>query len=224
MSATDPVIADPACAEAWQDGLDLLAVVAGLKPVCLVGRGAGDEAWCATLRTAANGAALTVIEDAPWEPEGDLPKWYLEATARRRARSKVLYICRDDAIAAQVKTLSAQGRISVDAEARLLGYPCCCVAQHHARTLAYEHLLAQRTERLTRGDQARMMRLVEAGVEPMPATRAEWDEVVALTRIAPAPGTSVNMCDACARDPASPAMRLAADYARLAWRLRYPAL
>src|ERR1700689_2682266 len=127
MSATDPVIADPACAEAWQDGLALLAVVAGLKPVCLVGRGAGDEAWGAALRTAANGAALTAVDDTPWEPEGDLPKWYLEATARRRARRNVLYICRDDATAARVKALSTQGRVSVDAEARLLGYPRGCV-------------------------------------------------------------------------------------------------
>jgi len=221
MRATDPVIADPACAEARQDGLDLLAVVAGLKPVCLVGRGVGDDAWCATLRAAANGEGLITVEATPWEPEGDLPGWYREATARRRARRNCLYFCRNEGIAVQVKVLSARGRVSADAEAWLLGYPRCCVAQHHERTLAYEHLLAQRTERLSRGDQARMIRLVETGVEPIPATRAEWDEVVALTLIAPARGTSVNMCDECARDPASPAMRLAADYARLAQRLRY---
>jgi hypothetical protein len=224
MNATQSALAPPACAEAWQDGLDLLAVVAGMKPVCLVGRGNGDEAWCAALRTAADGAALTTIEAAPWEPTGDLPEWYREATSRRRARRKVLYFCRDGAIAERVAALSARGRVSVDAETWLLGYPRCCVEQHHRRALAYERLLAQRTERLCRGDPARMMRLVEARVEPMPATRAEWDEVVRLTRIALAPGTSVNMCEACASDPMSPAMRLAEAYAKLAQRLRYPAL
>ena len=40
-------------AAAWQDGLDLLAVMAALKPVCVIGRGARDEGWIATVRAIA---------------------------------------------------------------------------------------------------------------------------------------------------------------------------
>ncbi|HUB94388.1 MAG TPA: hypothetical protein VL993_00635 [Stellaceae bacterium] len=210
--------------QAWQDGLDLIAVFAGLKPVCLVGRGGGDEAWCETLRGVAVAADIDIVEAGPWEPEGDLPAWYLDATVRRRAKRKILYFCRDEAVAKRVRTASAQGRISVDTEAALLGYPRCCVAQHHERTLTYERLLARRTERIAKDDPARMTRLIEAGVEPIPETHAEWEEVRALTRITQAEGTSVNMCDACAADPASPAMKLVEAYATLARRARYRAL
>jgi hypothetical protein len=210
-------------AAAWQDGLDLLAVIAGLKPVCLVGRGWGDDAWRAAVRAVARDAALPAIDAQPWEPAGNLPDWYREATTRRRARHGVLYLCRDDAMAHRVAALSARGRVPVEAEASVLGYPSCCVGQHHARSLEYERLLAERTARLARGDRARMMRLVETGTEPGPTTRAEWEQIETLTRIAPAPSTSVNMCDPCARDPASPALRLARAYAGLAERAGYPA-
>jgi hypothetical protein len=227
MSATPASINNEsraALAQAWQEGLDLIAVFAGLKPVCLLGRSAGDEGWCDTLRRAASGASMTVIEAAPWEPEGELPYWYLAATARRRARRQVLFFCRDERLAQRVAAASAAGRVSVETEAVLLGYPQCCVAQHHERTLAYERLLAARTERIARGDRERMTRLIETGVEPMPASHAEWEEVRTLTKVKPAWGTSVNMCDACAADQASPAMRLVEAYEKLARRVRYAPL
>ena len=209
---------------AWQDGLDLLATIAGMKPVCLIGRGFADPAWHAALRRVADDTGLPALEAAPWFPAaepGFLPDWYAAASARRNA-APVIYICRDDTTRERAAALSAEGRIAAADEAALLGYPLCCVAQHHERALGFERLAAAMLERLAGGDRARMERLAEAGVEPLPATDAEWQQYARLMAIHPSSGTSVNPCDACAADPASAAARLAQRYHRLAVAAGYP--
>ena len=208
----------------WQDGLDLLATIAGLKPVCLVGRGFADAAWGAALHRVAAEAGLPVLEAAPWFPSaepGFLPDWYVAAAARRRA-SPVTYLCRDAATRDSAAVLSAQGRVAPADEAALLGYPLCCVEQHHRRALEFERLVAEMIERLAHGDRAHMARLAEAGVEPLPATEEEWQRHESLAAVHPSRGTSVNPCDACAADPASAATQLAHRYARLAATAGYP--
>jgi hypothetical protein len=209
----------------WQDGLDLLAVIAGLKPLCLIGRGLAAPAWRAALTEIAAASGLALLDGATWDPwaaPGLLPDWYLAATARRRAAREVLYICADAAIGERAAALCAQGRVAAADEAALLGYPPCCVAQHHRHALDLECLIAAGTERIAQGDRGRMAHLVEAGVEPMPATEAEWQRRADLTAIAPASDTSVNMCGACAGDRGSAAALLTRRYRALAAAALYP--
>jgi hypothetical protein len=210
----------------WQDGLDLLAVMAGLKPLCLLGRGDGDAMWTDALGEAASCADLTAIAASPWEPddaEDPLPRWYRDATARRRARRTVLYLCRDDATLDAVAALSRKGRVTADEEAVLLGYPRCCVEQHHRQAVGFAHLTAAMAARAAAGDRARMVRMIEAGAAPMPASSEEWERYRALTAIAPSRWTSVNLCRSCAGGGDGPARRLERAYERLAARAGYPA-
>ncbi len=209
---------------AWQDGLDLLATIAGLKPLCLVGRGFHERGWTAALLHVAVTASLSVLEAAPWFPEAEpdfFPDWYVAASARRSA-APVTYICRDDATRLRAASLSSRGRVSDADEAAMLGYPLCCVAQHHQRTLAFERIVIEMVQRVTQGDRERMARLVEAGTEPLPATQEEWQRHANFTAITPSPSTSVNMCDACAADRMSPAASLSRRYADLAAASGYP--
>jgi hypothetical protein len=211
---------------AWQDGLDLLAVIAGLKPVCAIGRGAQYDAWVATLSTVAKDAGLPATEAAPWDPEAAdvrLPDWYLTATARRRESHHVLYIGRDGAAAREVARLSTKGRVDVAEEAALLGYPPCCVAEQHSRTLDLERLVAEMTERVAQGDRERMIRMIAAGAAPLPLTRQDWERYSAAVATRPAASTSVNMCGACAADRDSPAQMLSRRYGALAALACYPA-
>ena len=212
-------------ATAWQDGLDLLAVAAGLKRVCVIGRGARNQAWVAALRTVADHARLPMIEAAAWDPEptdGQLPQWYLAATAQRRANRNALYIVCDEPTARNVGELATKGRVGAAEEAALLGYPPCCVAEQHARTLALEDLVAEMTERVAQSDAGRMMRMIEAGAAPLPVTRQDWDRYSAATAITPAAGTSVNMCSACAANDDSPAHALSRRYRTLSALAQYP--
>jgi hypothetical protein len=209
---------------AWQDGLDLLATIAGLKPLCRIGHGFAEPGWSEALRRVAAESALPVLEAAPWFPAaepGVLPDWYVAAAARRRA-APVIYICGDEATRQRAAALSSRGRVAVADEAALLGYPPCCVAQHHRRALAFERLVSEMIERVAHGDRGHRTRLVEAGIEPLPATDDEWRRHASLTAINPSPGTSVNMCDACAADPASEAASLSRRYRHLAAAVFYP--
>lgn len=210
---------------AWQDGLDLLAVLAGMKPLCLVGRGLDDRAWTAALRRLAGGLGLPVSEGPPWEPAappGLLPDWYLAATARRRARQRVLYICGGEETRTAVGALCRRGRVAAADEARLLGYPPCCVAQHHRQALLCERLAVDLAVRVAGTDAVRLARLAETGALPLPSSREDRERHAAATAILPSPYTSVNACSACAADGGSPAAALSRRYRALAAGIGYP--
>jgi hypothetical protein len=212
---------------AWQDGLDLLAVADGLKPVCLLGRGDTDAAWLDAAAALARDLRLSMLTGACWHPatrDAGLPGWYDAALAARRAGETARYIWRDRAHGAAIRRCCAAGRIAPEDEAALLGYPVCCVAQHHAQARALEQLLATWVMRLAGDDTARGQRLVAAGVTPTPQTAGEWRQLEAAGAIAPQPWTSVNRCAACARDPDGPAGRLGRRYRALARGLAYPPL
>ncbi len=199
--------------DAWQDGLDLVAAAAGLKPVALYGRGEGNiEFWRAT----AARFDLAMIEAAPWDPAAPqdfLPAWYLDATASHRARRKILLVAREGKLLARAAALAAKGRVSPAEEAAVLGYPACCVAEHHAAALAVERRIADLVAHAHANDEARRFRLVASGATPF----------VAPPPIAPSRATSVNLCRACAADGRSPARLLERAYEALAARVRYPA-
>jgi hypothetical protein len=197
----------------WQDGLDFLAAAAGLKPAAMFGRGGGAiETW----RALAQKFALPAIEAAPWDaapPENFLPLWYLEAASARRARHKVLLVARDREILARAAELAAHGRFGAAEEAEILGYPHCCVVEHHAAALALERQTAYLLAHAHPGDEARIFFFVASGatpyVPPPPITPSRW--------------TSVNLCRACASSDTSPARALEQAYRALALRLNYPA-
>jgi hypothetical protein len=201
---------------ARQDALDLLAVAAGWKPVCVLGRGVDDPAWLAGAAAVARRLGLTARTDAGWHPApgpDTLPDWYLAATA---PRDRALYLWRDPAVGARVQTLCAHGRVTIADEAALLFYPLCCVAQHHAQALALEQLIVALITRLVGDDLVRGARLVATGATPTPRTDDDWRRWEAAHAIAPEPGTPVNRCAACVTDPHGPAACLGARYRELA--------
>lgn len=203
--------------EAWQDGLDLLGVLAGLKPLCIVGRGARDEGWRDALRATALRSEIPVVDIAPWDVAADLlPAWYLAASARRRASLSVLALCADARVRDAAVSLAARGRVGPAEEAALLGYPRCCVDAHHVRMQALERLTAELTARVARGDEARMMRMIETGAAPLPQSRADWARFAAAASPAPLPFTSIVPCAACAADTDGPAHAIARRHAALA--------
>jgi hypothetical protein len=212
---------------AWQDGLDLLAVAAGLKPVCLLSRGFADPSWLDAATALARDLRLPMLTGACWHPalpDPDFPAWYRAAIAERSVRELALYVWRDAAIGAAVRRLCAAGRVAPADEAVLLGYPACCVAQHHAQALSLERLSVAGLTRLAGDDAARRQRLAAAGVMPAPASADEWRQYESATTIAPQPWTSVNRCTTCARDPDGPAGRLGRRYRDLAEAFAYPPL
>ncbi|MEJ0072157.1 MAG: hypothetical protein WDO24_29440 [Pseudomonadota bacterium] len=178
LAALAAAAAPDAQATAWQDGLDLLAVAAGVKPVCLLGRGAGDADWLDAAGALAGALGLAMLTGACWQPvladDPPWPDWHRAAVAERDAGQHALYIWRDGAIGARVRHLCAEGRVEPRDEAALLGYPSCCVAQHHAQANAVERLTVDWVIRLADGDPARQRRLIAAGVVPTASAAADW--------------------------------------------------
>jgi hypothetical protein len=212
---------------AWQDGLDLLAMASGLKPVCLLGRGDSDDAdWLTAARGVADALGLHMLVGTGWQPAvtgPGFPDWYDGAVAERMANRQVLYIWRDASVGARVARLCAGGRVDPEDEAATLGYPLCCVAQHHAQALTIERLILARVIRLAGGDPVRQRRLIAAGVVPAASSADDHARLAAAGAIAPQPYTSVNRCVGCAADTDGPAARLGERYRALAHALRYPA-
>ena len=217
-------VAPPLDAAAWQDGLDLLAVAAGLKPVCLLGRGDVDGAWLEAARAVAADLGLAAHDGVGWLPEAPptaLPAWYRDATAAHLARAGVVYLYAEPQHGARIAAMPAGARVAAADEAALLGYPPCCVAQDHVQTLALEQLTIAMLARLAGDDIERLSRLVAAGVTPTPREPDEWRRFQAVTAIDPEPFTSVNRCADCTQHADSPARRLGRRYRALADALGY---
>ncbi len=217
--------AGPTSPEEAQEALDFLAVAAGLKPVFVAGRGAGDSGWRDAVGNIAASEGLAVSrgplwEATPWTPpeaRNGIPEWYREGCARQLARRDALYICGSGPDADAVSTVNtAAGRLTIDDEARLLGYPECCVAAHYERAICYHRATMSMLRRLGANDETRMRALFEGGANMAPATQEELDDLDAAFDIRPAPFGSWNMCAKCADDPGSPSARLSARYRKLA--------
>ncbi len=202
-----------------QESLDFLAMVGGLKPVYVLGRGFDRPQWVAGVLGIARELGLAAIEGRLWDaaPLGtEFPDWYRRHTGAELARHTAHYLCGPAAVARKVRRIAATGSLTVAREARLLGYPECCVAAHYRRTLAFHRATLAVLARAAGSQAAEMARLLRDSVPLAPETAAEQAAFDAATAVTPCPFTSLNMCDPCAASAHSPAAELALAYARLA--------
>ena len=203
-----------------QEMLDLLAVLAGLKPVFLLGRGLDDPRWVDGVLSRARAARLHPIEGPFWDatPFGDaVPAWYAENTLATLAGMRAWYVCRAPAAERAIRRVCDEGgRPTIAEEAALLGYPECCVAGHYRRALAYHRAILSVLGRRVGGDEARIQSLLRESDRIEPETEAEKAAFARAAAVVPAPFGSWNMCDACIASAGSPSGRLSIRYRALA--------
>jgi hypothetical protein len=199
-----------------QEMLDFLAMRAGIKPVALIGRGFDDPQWIEGAVAFAQKVGLHVIEGPPWDAgPGDqaAPDWFREHLNSKEPGQN-FYVCRTVADAAAVK--NSFEMLTMDEEARLLGYPPCCVRAHYERDALCNSTFYKMVERAAKGDAAEIKRIVVEDVGVSPETAEEKAAFEEATTFVPAKFTSFHMCDACAADPESPANKLSKKYKVLA--------
>jgi len=204
---------------AGQEMLDFLAMLDGLKPVLLVGRGLDDERWIAGVLGVARSLGLAIVEGGYWAarpPPAGLPAWYVGHVAARLAAGRAWGVTASDAVAAELRALASGDGPDLACEARLLGYPECCVAAHYDRADAWHRLTLAVLGRRAGGDATRMRALIEDGAKIAPETVEEKALYAEATGFATLPFTSWNLCASCVTDPAGPSARLAARYRALA--------
>ena len=119
------------------------------------------------------------------------------------------------ATADELKELAEGARPTVEQEARLLGFPLCCVEAHYAGTIAFEGAVFEMLSRRVDGDEAGIRRLVEGSEPVRPDTDEERALLSGAMSVNPARNTSLNMCEKCAADPDSPGAKLSATYGEL---------
>ena len=186
-----------------QEALDLLSVMAGLKPVMLLGRGYDDTAWIKGVLKVATDAKLHVVEGPFWDASADagagadLPDWYLDHTRRAFAEHRAWYICRARAVADEVAEICETAVITVTQEARLLGYPECCVRGHYVRAADYQRVWLDLLRRRAGGDEEAAIGLLASNEPLEPETDEDRTRLRAAMRTVPVPFTSVNACQSC---------------------------
>jgi len=198
-------------ATAAQEALDFLAMMAGLKPVLMLGRGFTNTQWIKGTLQIAVDHKLHVVEGPYWDAApkpADLPEWYVEHTRAAFEGFRAHYVCKARVIADEVAEMCRTGTSTVADEARLLGYPACCVEAHHARSRDYQIAWLSILEREADSEETEMRRLLADGAPLMPATDDERSRLEAAMKVHAAPFTSVNMCEACAASSDSAARRL----------------
>lgn len=205
---------------AAQEALDFLAMLSGIKPLFLLGRGYNDPDWIDGVLAIAKTQNLQIVEGPYWDAGIDvkaLPEWYLAYVRAAFACRKAWYICRSRAVADEAADICAGViPLTIAREARLLGYPECCVESHYARSRAYQNIWFDILGRAAQNDEAKMRRMLAEGAPLQPETGAGREGLEAAMAVKPCPYTSINMCESCAADPDSPARRLSKRYADLA--------
>jgi hypothetical protein len=198
-----------------QDTLEFAAMLLGTKPVFLLGRGFEDAAWTAGVRRIAQVHRLEVAEDTFWNVDYSklaLPAWYRDL---KSSRETAIYITPSKETASEVRTVSARGWVLPAEEARLLGYPRCCVEGSHNERLTTAEIFFRAAMRAAEGDEDRARSMILAdekfAIEGEDAVRMR-----AATQYRPCPFTSVFMCASCAANDRSPARTLSRRYATLA--------
>ncbi len=209
--------------EAAQEALDFLAMLSGLKPVFLLGRGVADPPWIRGVLQIAVDQRLYVVEGPYWDAGGadnDLPGWFRDHGVSAFRELRAHYICRARATAEEIENVCATASPikapTIAQEARLLGYPECCVADHYRRSLVYQSLWLEMLSDQSGGDEASMRQKLTDGVPLDPASDDMRRRLEVVMRTHPAPYTSINMCESCRDGDDSPAKRLSAQYLDLA--------
>lgn len=209
-------------AEIGQEILDFLAMLNGIKPHFLLGRGIDHPDWVNGVTTIARAYDLTVIEGPFWDatPFGGFPDWYADHNRAVLAPFRGRYICGDASIAQDIKRVcDAGGRIAMTEEARLLGYPDCCVVSHYERAVRYHKATFSILTRLGNGDETTMRNLLVGGAALSPQTDGEIADMEAAFDLHPARYGSWNMCSRCAQSGEGPSARLSLRYYALAVRV-----
>lgn len=209
-------------AELEQEILDFLAMLDGIKPLFLLGRGVDQPGWITGMLTLAHAHDLTVIEGPFWDgtPFGGYPVWYADYNRSLLEPFRAHYICRDPEIAMAAQSVcDAGGRVAMTEEARLLGYPECCVIGHYDRADRYHKATLSMLARLGGRDQEFMRAMLEGGAALSPQTDSEIANMEAALDIAPARNGSWNMCDNCSRTGGGASAALSAQYYNLAVRV-----
>jgi hypothetical protein len=202
-----------------QEILDFLAMASGLKPALLLGRGLDSPEWLASTTALAAEFEFHVVEGPFWDatPFGKFPDWYRDHALTQLAPFHASYVCTSHETAQEIGTINeAGGRLSMSTEARLLGYPVCCVVAHYDRAVRYHQAIFSILRRLSGGDDARMQALLRGGAALTPKTQAEIAHMAAAFDLQPAPFGSWNQCPHCARNAASPSADLSHKYKALA--------
>lgn len=199
--------------------LDFLAMVAGLKPVCLLGRGGEPPQWIAAVAELAEKAGFRVIPGPLWDatPYGKFPDWYKDHTVAQLAPFTALYVCSSQDTVDEIAAVNrAGGRLSMSAEASLLGYPECCVVAHYDRAVRYHQAILAILRRLAGGRDDQMKALLRGGTELVPETPGEIAHMEAAFRIIPASYGSWNQCPYCVANDTGRSMALSRQYKSLA--------
>lgn len=186
-----------------QEALDFLSMMAGAKPVMLLGRGYNEQVWIKGVLQVAADAKLHVIEGPFWDASADsgagadLPDWYLDHTRQAFAEHRAWYICRARAVADEVADICESASISVADEARLLNYPECCVRGHYENAADYQRVWLDLLRRKAEGDDAKAAGMLAGGEPLAPETDDDMKRLEAAMKTIPVPFTSINACDAC---------------------------
>ncbi|MGY9018551.1 MAG: hypothetical protein ACKVHX_03670 [Alphaproteobacteria bacterium] len=197
---------------------DFLAMLDGLKPVFLHGRGLAPPLWIEEVLELARCLGLCIVEGPFWDATTyeELPKWYADHCRAELAPYRAWSICLDEPVAALVQNINdASGRLSVTEEAQLLGYPECCVNAHYQRARQYHRGTLAILNRLAEGDESKMKQFLTRGANLAPATQDEADDFDAAFDIHEPQLGSWNMCPACARETNSASKILSRQYSEV---------
>lgn len=202
-----------------QEYLDFLAMVAGIKPVFLTARGFDEPQWVMGVIGIARKMGLRVLVGPMWSAMPDdesLPDWFAEFS-REMHGGEAVFICREREIAETVQAALDGAPMTIAEEARLLGYPQCCVQEEYVRNdcldTAY-HMILSRT---AKGDEKEMRRLIDEDAQLFVDTPEEDALLDTARDVELAPYTSVQMCPSCRRNENSPARKLSEQYRELAY-------
>jgi hypothetical protein len=186
-----------------QEALDFLSMMAGVKPVMLLGRGYNDPIWIKGVLQVAADTKMHIVEGPFWDAAADagagadLPDWYLDHTRHAFAEHRAYYICRAKAVADEVAEICETAAITVAEEARLLNYPECCVRAHYERSAEYQRVWLDLLRRKAGGDDQKAADMLAANEPLEPETDDDMKRLEAAMRAIPVPFTSINACDAC---------------------------
>ena len=206
-------------AVAPQEMLDFLAMIYGIKPVVLIGRGFDDQQWISGVRRLARDMNLYEIEGAKWnaEPEScEFLRWHDKEDKSNRSANLVSYICKSQSTAELLNSICDKGSITIKDESFLLGYPRCCVEDHYFRRRMMDQGLRLMLIRTAKGDESEIIRLIKEDVAMSPETEEETKFITEATRCVSAPYTSILMCRTCETNTNSPALLLSKRYKELA--------